>query len=203
LAVEQTGLILPIGKWVFETACGWAAQLDSTESGAPSVSVNISPRQFRDAGLAEDVGQVLESTGLDPSRLHLEITESMALTSDFTAAALTTLRGLGVRVAIDDFGTGYAALSRLQELPVDIVKIDSSFVHGVESGSVNEAIVQAIVRMARALDFYVIAEGVETELELDIVRQSNCDAAQGYYLGAPLSPKELGEKLAGFNSEGG
>lgn len=193
---EQTGLIVPIGMWVLETACSWAAQLDSVGGVQPSVSVNVSPRQFREPGLAQEVSGVLKRTGLDPSRLQLEITESMALSTDSISATLSKLKGIGVRIAIDGFGTGYAALSLLQDLPVDTVKIDASFVRGIEVNSVSEVIVRAIVAMGRALNFYVVAEGVETEKELNIIRQSQCDAAQGFYLCYPLPAEKLQETMA-------
>ncbi|MEO2177181.1 MAG: EAL domain-containing protein [bacterium] len=188
---EQTGLILPIGKWVLETACIWASRLDPIGGKLPSISINLSSRQFRDPTLVQDVGRVLNNTGLDPSRLQLEITESMALTIDSTVATLRSLRSMGVKIAVDNFGTGYAALSLLQDLPMDIVKIDGSFVNGIEVDSAGEAILRAIVTMARALDYYVIAESVETETELNIYKQTQCDAAQGFFLCAPLSPKEF------------
>jgi diguanylate cyclase (GGDEF)-like protein len=204
---EQTGLIVPIGRWVLETACTWAAQMDSNAADPtgdpPSIAVNLSLRQLSEPDLAEDVKKILEHTGLAPSRLQLEITESMALTLDSTAAVLGQLRDLGVRIAIDDFGTGYAALSQLRDLPVDIVKIDRSCVSGIEVNSVSEAIVLAIVSMARALDFYVVAEGVETERELDIIRQSKCDAVQGFFLCGPLPPEELEDGMAQRGTGGG
>jgi EAL domain-containing protein (putative c-di-GMP-specific phosphodiesterase class I) len=125
----------------------------------------------------------------------LEITETMALALDSTAQTLHSLREMGIGIAIDDFGTGYAALSLLQDLPVDTVKIDKAFVKGIEADSASEAIVRAIVSMAKALDFYVIAEGVETKAELIVVKQTQCDAAQGFYLSKPQSPEELRASL--------
>jgi EAL domain-containing protein (putative c-di-GMP-specific phosphodiesterase class I) len=156
----------------------------------------MSARQFREPTLVQEVADILQSTGLKPSRLQLEVTESVALTIATTALTLKQLQALGVRISIDDFGTGYAALSHLQDLPVDIVKIDRSFVKGIEVGSVSEAIVLAIVNMAKALDFYVVAEGVETEAELQVIRQSRCHAVQGYYLCKPQPPQELEQRLA-------
>ena len=179
-----------------ETACTWAVRHGNGESEAASVSVNMSPRQFREPGFVEDISRILEKTGLPASRLLLEITESMALNTDATKSILNHLRSMGVRIAIDDFGTGYAALSHLQALPVDILKIDRSFVSGIEVNSVSETIVLAIVNMARALNFFVIAEGVETAAELDVIRQSHCDAVQGYYLSEPLPPVDIEERLA-------
>ena len=194
---EQTGLIVELGQWVLESACAWAAQLEEDEGPAPAVSVNISMRQLRDPNFFKTVQRVLLSTGLAPGRLLLEITESMALTIEYTADVLSNLRETGVRIAIDDFGTGYATLSSLQGLPVDIVKIDKSFIRGMETGSVSEAIVQAIVSMSQALDFYIIAEGVETEPELQQVTASGCNAAQGYLICHPLPPGELADWKAG------
>lgn len=188
---EQTGLIVELGQWVLETACAWATQLECPENTASGISVNISLRQLRDPGFFEGVQQALEKTGLDPTRLLLEITESMAMAIEYTAEVLASLREIGVRIAIDDFGTGYATLTSLQELPVDVVKIDKSFIMGMETGSVSEAIVLAIVSMSRALDYYVIAEGVETEAELKLITKANCDAAQGFLICHPLPPEEL------------
>lgn len=187
---EQTGLIVPIGRWVLESACAWAAQLGAESGSGVIVSVNMSPRQFRDPDLAAMVASVLTLTGLEPTRLQLEITETMVLSIESAAETLRTLRALGIKIAIDDFGTGYAALSRLQDLPVDVIKIDQSFVRGLTVDSVSETIVRAIVSMARVLDFYVVAEGVETAAELEIIRQSQCHAVQGFYLGEP-QPAEL------------
>jgi diguanylate cyclase (GGDEF)-like protein len=192
---EQTGLIVPIGKWVLEAACAWAAQLEPVAGVLPAVSVNVSARQFRDPELALEIRRIIQSTGLDASRLQLEITETMALALDSTAQTLHSLREMGIGIAIDDFGTGYAALSLLQDLPVDTVKIDKAFVKGIEADSASEAIVRAIVSMAKALDFYVIADGVETKAELIVVKQTQCDAAQGFYLSKPQSPEELRASL--------
>lgn len=188
---EQTGLIVPIGLWVLETACTWALRQETGEGAPACVAVNMSSRQFREPGFVEDIARTLEKTGLPAYRLLLEITESMALNTEATRSILNHLRGLGVRIAIDDFGTGYAALGHLQELSVDILKIDRSFVSGIEVDSVSETIVLAIVNMARALNFFVVAEGVETAAELAVIRQSQCDAVQGYYLCEPLPPVEI------------
>jgi EAL domain-containing protein (putative c-di-GMP-specific phosphodiesterase class I) len=196
---EQSGLIIPLGKWVIQTACRWAVQQVAETGATPSISVNISPRQFNDADLVPFIGEVIENTGIEASSLQLEISESMAFNVDSVATTLGNLRKLGVRIAIDGFGTGYAALSRLQELPVDIVKIDKSFVRAIEVDSVSEVIVTAIVNMARILDYYVVAEGVETASELMVIRKTGCHAVQGYYLGKPMLPEKLKEALANLN----
>jgi EAL domain-containing protein (putative c-di-GMP-specific phosphodiesterase class I) len=169
--------------------------MDSKKS-VPSIAVNMSPVQLREPGFVADVKTVLERTGLEPARLQLEITESMALAMDSTARVLEELHDLGVQLAVDDFGTGFSALSRLKDLPMDMVKIDRSFVRGVEADPVGKTIVSAIVTMARALDFYVVVEGVETEEELVALRRLGCDAAQGFFLGAPMPPDEVEDAMA-------
>lgn len=188
---KQTGLIVPIGRWVLETACSWAVQLDSTSTHPPSIAVNMSARQLQKPTVVEDVMSIIERTGLDPRRLHLEITESLAFDTESTVPVLHELRALGVHIAVDHFGTGFAALSRLRDLPVDLVKIDRSFVRGIELDSVGETIVRAIVTMARALDFYVVAEGVETEEEFTVVKDLGCDAVQGFFLHGPMLPEDI------------
>jgi EAL domain-containing protein (putative c-di-GMP-specific phosphodiesterase class I) len=193
---EQTGLIVPIGQWVLETACKWALRMDSISGLSPSIAVNMSARQLREPTFVKDVITVLEHTGLAPSRLRLEITESVLLDAETTVPILAALRAWGVHIAVDDFGTGFAALNRLRDFPVDMVKIDRSFLTGIEAGSVEETIVRAIITMARALDFYVVAEGVETEAEFAVVRELECDAVQGFYLQGPAPPEEIEEALA-------
>jgi diguanylate cyclase (GGDEF)-like protein len=189
---EQTGLILPIGHWVLLTACRWAVAQGEGVLAAASISVNVSPRQLRDEDLVAQVAEVLDLTGLAPRRLQLEITESAALTDEASYEVMEALQGLGVRIAIDDFGTGYSALSRLRELPADTLKIDQSFVRGVDVDPASEAIVRSIVTMAAALDLKVVAEGVETEAEMRVVRDARCALAQGFFFSRPM----LGEDVA-------
>jgi len=188
---EHTGLIVPIGKWVLETACSWAVQLDSTSAHPPSIAVNMSARQLEEPTVVQDTMSIVKRTGLDPRRLHLEITESLAFDTESTLEVLCDLRDFGVRIVVHDFGTGFAALSRLRDLPVDVVKIHRSFVRGIEVGSVGETIVRAIATMARALDFYVIVEGIETEEEFTVVKALGCDAAQGFFLRSPMLPEDI------------
>lgn len=188
---EQTGLIVPIGHWVLETACKWAVGLAASGGQAPLISVNMSPRQLREPDVVPRVAAVLEKTGLPANRLQLEVTESAVLSVEACRTAMADLRSLGLRIAIDDFGTGYSALSRLGELPVDAIKIDRSFVQRIDGNSVSEAIVKAIVSMADAMGVQVVAEGVETESELAVIRDAGCDSAQGYYFCKPLTAEEL------------
>jgi diguanylate cyclase (GGDEF)-like protein len=199
---EQTGLIVPIGQWVLETACAWAAEHPVIKGWPPTMSVNISARQLREPGVVDYVADVLARTGLEPACLQLEITESVALSMEASSGVLPGLRRLGVRIAIDDFGTGHSALSRLQEMPVDAVKIDRCFVQGIEENSVSEAIVTAIVSMADAMGITVVAEGVETASELAVIRQARCHAAQGYYYCEPLPAEALAEKFSNGHTDG-
>jgi len=193
---EQTGLIVPAGEWVLEVACTWAQQLESTVAKNLSIAVNLSPRQLQERTFAARVAAILDRTGLDPTRLQLEITESMALDADSTVEVLNGLRDQGVRIAIDDLGTGFSGLSRLRDLPMDVIKIDRSFIRKIHDDPVGEAIVRGVVGIAKALDLYVVAEGVETQQQLDVIERLHCHAVQGYLLHRPLPPAELNELLA-------
>ena len=192
---EETGLILPIGEWVLQEAVaqGKAWQL----AGFPPLfmAVNVSARQFRQANFAGKVGQVLLDNGFDPHHLELELTETTLMTNaDENIETLNKLNAMGVRIAIDDFGTGYSSLSYLKRLPVDVVKIDKSFVNGVTDSRDDAAIVEAIIAMARSLQLKVVAEGVETAEQLKFLQINNCDEIQGYYFSRPL-PVEQFEQL--------
>jgi EAL domain-containing protein (putative c-di-GMP-specific phosphodiesterase class I) len=186
---EESRLIIPLGTWVMRTAAAqaatWLAQgsVDTTFT----VWVNISPRQLAETRFTEQVAQVLRETRLPAASLGVEITES-ALVEDLpaTVRALGELTSLGVRVAIDDFGTGYSSLTWLQQLPLDVIKIDRSFVAGLHEGKRDAAIVQALVTLAHAVDLTVIAEGVESAPQLESLRAFGCDAAQGNYLQRPM-----------------
>jgi diguanylate cyclase (GGDEF)-like protein len=192
---EETGLMVPLGEWVLRTAC--AQNKAWQQAGFPhlSMSVNLSLRQFRQTNLTGMVGQVLEETGLDPTYLELELTESSVMMN--TESAVTTLRklqALGIRIAIDDFGTGYSSLNYLKNLPIDTLKIDRSFVRDAATNPVDAAIVQAIITLAHSLNLKVKAEGIETQEQLDFLCLLRCDEIQGYLLSRPL-PAEALEKL--------
>ncbi len=182
---EDTGLIVDIGRWVLEAACNdCRAWRDAGHD--VGVSINISGRQLANADLVDDVRSAIERTGLPPSIVTLELTESILVTSDEgSRVALTALKALGVRLAIDDFGTGYSSLSYLAELPVDDLKIDRSFVSRLGHDAQSLSMVGAVVELAHSLGLLVIAEGVETELELSELRRTGCDQVQGYLLGKP------------------
>jgi diguanylate cyclase (GGDEF)-like protein len=195
---EETGLIVPIGRQILAMACtaaaGWATPAGL--GSAPAVSVNLSARQLLDADLVTDVSQALERTGLDPRRLILEITES-AFVSDATAVAqsLQQIRDLGVRLAIDDFGTGYSSLSYLRSLPVDILKIDRSFVEGVVGGWQGKAFLRTIVRLTKTLSLTAVGEGVETQEQMSALRQLGCQLGQGFLFARPMGSAEFSQSL--------
>ncbi|MDW8201568.1 MAG: EAL domain-containing response regulator [Cyanobacteriota bacterium SKYGB_h_bin112] len=189
---EETGLIQQIGNWVIRTAC---TQLQYWQSfGLPNfrVAVNLSAKQFGQPQLSQEIMAVLETTGLHPSCLELEVTESV-LAEDTKAmiATLNDLEAIGVQITIDDFGTGYASLSYLQQFPVNGLKIDRCFIHNLPNDARNQAIVTAVIQMAHNLNLQVIAEGVETEQELAFLRHHHCDAMQGFLFSRPLPTSDF------------
>jgi diguanylate cyclase (GGDEF)-like protein/PAS domain S-box-containing protein len=195
---EETGRIVDIGRWVLSEACrrvaGWR-RLDGCED--LRVSVNVSPRQVWRPGLVQDVEAALASSGLDPSTLTLEVTESViAGTQELLVAVLHDVTALGVDLALDDFGTGYSSLSLLQDLPVRSIKIDRSFVGAIGTGSERIAFVQAIVDLAQALGLEVVGEGIETAMQVNALRRVGCRVGQGFYFSEPLRASELDELFA-------
>ena len=188
-AAEETGLIVPIGRLVLREACRQVAAWD--RAGGPaaglSVSVNLSPRQLREADLVETIAGALVDSGLRADRLSLEITEAV-LVDDSQAMfeLLRELKALGVRISIDDFGTGYSSLSYLRRLPIDTLKIAKPFVDVIANGALDEALAQAIVSLARSLQLEVIAEGIEQESQLDVLVRIGCELGQGYLVSPPV-----------------
>lgn len=196
---EDTGLIMPLGDWVLEAACRQARQWQ--DMGLPEVrmSMNLSARQFRDPGLVGRVEQVLAETGFDPSFLELEITESTVMhDSEVAIGTLRALKKLGVTLSVDDFGTGYSSLSYLKLFPIDVLKIDRSFVRDLTTDSDDAAIVRAIVSLSHSLGLVVVAEGVEEVAQAAFLHNVKCDELQGYYFSRPL-PEEAAERLLHSN----
>jgi len=187
---EETGLIVPMSAWLLPQVCRQAMAWSTSPDGeGPLVSVNLSVRQFQQSDLVEMIVSVLRDTGLPPHRLGLEVTESLIMADAVSAAArLQSLRDIGVLIAIDDFGTGYSSLAYLKHLPVDVVKIDRAFIADLGMHDRAESIVAAIIGLAHALGLRVVAEGVETAAQLDLLRTMDCDLAQGYYCGRPAPP---------------
>nr|WP_267875699.1 EAL domain-containing protein [Duganella radicis] len=189
---EQNGLILQIGQWVLERACHQAQAWRARHGAALPVAVNLSARQFRDADLVRMVEVALQSSGLPPHLLELELTESMLMQdARRTRRTLAALKAIGVRLAVDDFGTGYSSLSYLKSFPLDYLKIDRSFVAGLPQDRSDAAIVRAIIAMAHTLGLKVIAEGVETAGQLAFLRAQQCDEIQGYWFSRPLAVADM------------
>ncbi|WP_207458410.1 EAL domain-containing protein [Azospirillum sp. SYSU D00513] len=189
---EETGLIWDIGAWTLREACRTLAAWDERKLPIGSVSVNLSPRQFQDPRLVSLVQTVVRETGIDPSRLELELTES-AMIGDIEKAVgvLCALKDTGVRLSIDDFGTGYSSLAYLKRFPIDTLKIDRSFVRDIVQSATDPAIVGTIVNLANSLGFDTIAEGVETEAQLDVLLQQRCRRIQGFLISRPLDGRSF------------
>ena len=194
---EETGLIVPLGRWVVRAACEqWIAWRDAG-CDPPPVAVNLSPRQFSDAHLIDDIDAILKETGMDPAHLQLEVTESAAMDNPVRSfGMLEALRQRGLHVYIDDFGTGYSNLGQLKRMPIDALKIDRSFVSDVLTDSDDAEIVNAIIRLAHALKLRVVAEGVELADQVAFLRQNGCDEIQGYIVSKPLASARIGELFA-------
>jgi len=200
---EETGLIIPIGRWVLGEACRQGVWLrDQSPPGRPfSVAVNLSARQLQHAELVAEVREALEESGLEPSSLTLEITETaMMHDMELSISRLRDLKELGVMLAIDDFGTGYSSLNYIRQFPVDILKVDRSFIGGINSGGEEAALTDAIIALANTLGLSPVAEGIERPEQHRRLLELQCDLGQGFYFARPLSPEQLPDYLAQYMS---
>jgi predicted signal transduction protein with EAL and GGDEF domain len=188
---EELGLIVPIGEWVFRTACKQIRQWADDGLVPVTVSINISPRQFMSRKLVSTLLQIVRETGADPHHIELEITETMIMRNvEQSIETLSRLRSVGMHVAVDDFGVGYSSLSQLKRLPASSMKIDRSFIMNVPDDASSGSITEAIIAMAKRLKLRCIAEGVETHEQLDFLRANHCEAFQGYLFSRPVTALE-------------
>ncbi len=191
---EESGLIISIGEWVLNEAC--RQQVDWISQGLPAlrIAVNVSAIQFRQNNFFDCVKKAIDNSGINPSYLELELTESLVMTNPLqTVSMLHKIRSLGIKFAIDDFGTGHSSLSYLTQFPIDKLKIDQSFIRNIQSVPGNEAIVRAIIALGRSLGLEIIAEGVETIDELDCIKDYDCQEVQGYFFSKPIPANEFKE----------
>ncbi|MCC5466336.1 putative bifunctional diguanylate cyclase/phosphodiesterase [Pelosinus baikalensis] len=197
---EETGLILPLGDWVTLTAC--KQNMEWQKSGYPPmrISVNLSVKQFQHPYLLQNIQNILQETGLPPHLLELEITETVAIShAELTLSLLNSLRSIGVRLALDDFGVGYSSFMYLKNFPIDNLKIDKSFIRDITLNQESQAIIQAILQVAKSLRFKVVAEGVETSEQLASLRKLNCPIMQGYLFSRPVPADKIDTFLQGGN----
>jgi diguanylate cyclase (GGDEF)-like protein/PAS domain S-box-containing protein len=194
---EETGLIVPLGNWVLRRACEQQRLWRAQGLPVPRVALNLSARQFADDKLLTDIARALRHTQMEASALDFEITESMVMgNTDKTVQILASLRAMGARIAIDDFGMGYSSLSHLKQFPIDILKIDRSFVRDIPGNPVDEAIARAVIALGKNLGITTVAEGVENARQWQFLRDCECDEIQGYYFHEPLTAEALAQALA-------
>jgi diguanylate cyclase (GGDEF)-like protein len=194
--LEDTGLIVPVGEWVLQTACLQIRAWQKEGLKVPPVSVNLSARQFEQKNLKDAVHKILSETGVEASLIEFEITESLLMHDPESAARmLGSLKESGVRLSMDDFGTGYSSLGYLKRFPIDKLKIDRTFVHDISTDRDGAALTRAIINLAQNLRLAVVAEGVETEDQLAFLRANGCDEMQGYFFARPTDPEACARML--------
>jgi EAL domain-containing protein (putative c-di-GMP-specific phosphodiesterase class I) len=198
---EETGAIEPLGRWVLDTACRWAIRLHQNGYQYLFVTVNLSPRQFKDPDLLDSVVKTLNETGLPPTALKLEITESCVMDDPEEAIEkMKALRDMGIGFSIDDFGTGYSSLSYLKRFPIDTLKIDRSFVMESLTNRDDQEIIRTIISMAQNLRIQTVAEGVESKEQRDFLLSLGCSIMQGYYFGRPMPDRDFEKLLSNHSS---
>ena len=195
--IEELGLVVDVGDWVLREASRQLKAWHKAKVRVPKVSVNISARQFSDGQLGTRIATILEETSLPPACLELELTESILMREVNEAMQiLASLKNLGLSIAVDDFGTGYSSLNYLKQFPIDVLKIDRTFVDGLPEGEQDAQIARAIIAMAHSLNLAVIAEGVETHEQLEFLREHGCDEVQGYLFGRPMPAHQFEAQFA-------
>ena len=195
---EENGLIVPLGHWALREACVQVSRWNASLVTNPplAVNVNLSARQLQQEDLADTLAGILQETGLAPELLVLEITESLLLTdTETTITRLAKVKALNVGLALDDFGTGYSSLAYLRRFPIDIIKIDKSFVAGIGGGSESSTLTRAIVQLGQTLQLVTVAEGIETAEQMSELRNAGCSMGQGYHFAEPLDPRLLSRLL--------
>jgi EAL domain-containing protein (putative c-di-GMP-specific phosphodiesterase class I) len=191
--LEETGMIVAVGRWVLSEACRQAMEWRAAGHHI-DVAVNVSGRQLDTDQLVADIEAALSQSRLDPDALTIEITETTLMNNiEDTARRLRAIKALGVRIAIDDFGTGYSSLAHLQRFPVDALKIDRSFVSGLKQRKEGETLIHTLVQLGKALDIRTFAEGIEEEQELSLLRQEDCDSGQGFLFARPMEAAAVQE----------
>lgn len=199
---ESSGLIIPMGQWILQSVCEQIQSWRSRGLSALRVAVNLSGSQFHQVDFVSVVQDILEDTGTSPALIELEITESVLMHNvEWAKAAINELHRLGLELSIDDFGTGYSSLSYLSRFPIDRIKIDRSFVMGLDQNRENAEIAQAIIQLGHNLNLSVVAEGVETGAELEVLQLLKCDEIQGFYFSRPLEPDALADFILQYESE--
>ena len=195
--LEDTGLIIPVGEWIIKEACMQAKQWQKDGMPGIPISVNISARQFQQKNLVSMISQTLIETKLDPRFLQLELTESVLVDNiGITIATLRALHTIGVKLSIDDFGTGYSSLSYLKQFPLHEIKIDRSFLQDIKNSTQDAAITTAIITLGHSMKLHVVAEGVETNEQMEFLKNHNCNTLQGHLFGYPMHPQKIAERLA-------
>jgi len=188
---EETGLIVPIGDWLLRKACAQNKAWQDSGLTPIRIAVNITTQQLRHFNFVQTLKNILQETKLDPKYLELELTENTIVNNASATKVISALKEMGIRIAVDDFGTGYSSLNYLRNIPLDRLKIDRSFVQNILFNHGDEVVIQAIIAMARGLNLEVLAEGVETQKQLDFLKSNKCNEIQGFYFSQPLSAKEL------------
>jgi EAL domain-containing protein (putative c-di-GMP-specific phosphodiesterase class I) len=201
---EETGLIVPMGKWALEEACRQALTLQRAlpRPARPlTMAVNLSAKQLQEPELVRDLAEILRETGLQPDSLHVEITESVMMAdTEFSVARLKELKMLGVRLAVDDFGTGYSSLNYIRRFPIDVLKIDKSFIDGITDEGEVSALTEAILQLSKILRLHAVAEGIETRGQLDRLLELDCEMGQGYLFARPLERAAIERLVASGRS---